>query len=197
MYKIVFVLFIVILLICIIYFNTEYTYTMSSVNNKWYFVKNGNKNSADTLALLDERINILLDYLHGFYMADKDYYYFVPILIDKCKNKYSILSEAAYNNRLTTYTVNKEEINVCLKTRDSNQKLYDLDLLMYVLLHELSHLCNYDKITKKPIIGHGDSFVKIFKILIHSAIKCNVYQYTDYAKNPQEYCGILLTSNVY
>ena len=66
---------------------------------------------------------------------------------------------------------------------------------MYVILHELAHMCNYDK-DNQPINGHGDEFKHIFNILVVESIQLNLYKYTDYKKFPVEYCGIILRSTI-
>jgi hypothetical protein len=107
----------------------------------------------------------------------------------------NILSEAAIDSRYTTYTIDKHDVHVCLRTRDKDEKLYDINLLMYVILHELAHLCNYDE-AGNPIEGHGKEFKDIFYLLVVEAIKLDVYTYIDYTEQPQEYCGIIVSSTI-
>ena len=66
---------------------------------------------------------------------------------------------------------------------------------MYVVLHELAHMANYDKYGY-PIQGHGIEFINIFKLLVTEAINIGIYNYSDYSKVPQEYCGIMLNTSV-
>ena len=66
---------------------------------------------------------------------------------------------------------------------------------MYVILHELAHMCNYDS-RGVPIQGHGDEFKRIFRILVQESIDLNIYTYTDYRANPIEYCGMQLNSSI-
>ena len=106
-----------------------------------------------------------------------------------------MISEGALDLRYTTYTIDKQDIHICLRTRDKFENIYDIDLLMYVVIHELAHLCNYDK-NGSPIIGHGFEFKYIFKFLIEESIKIGIYKYTDYARNPKEYCGMQLSSSI-
>jgi hypothetical protein len=105
------------------------------------------------------------------------------------------LSEAAIDNRYTTFTVNKADMHVCLRTRDQNEKMYEINLLMYVILHELAHFCNFDP-NGNPINGHGEEFKSIFKLLVVEAVKIGVYEYTDYSKHPREYCGMYMNSSI-
>ena len=76
-----------------------------------------------------------------------------------------------------------------------NENLYDINILMYVLLHELSHLCNYNQYNE-AIIGHGTEFRNIFSLLTQESINIGVYRYENYKNNPQEYCGLIINSNI-
>jgi predicted SprT family Zn-dependent metalloprotease len=66
---------------------------------------------------------------------------------------------------------------------------------MYVILHELAHLCNYDNMGN-PIQGHGLEFKNIFKLLVIEAIRLNLYEYIDYSDTPHEYCGIMISTTI-
>jgi hypothetical protein len=65
-----------------------------------------------------------------------------------------------------SYTINKQKIYLCLK--DENGNYYDKNMLMYVLLHELSH-CVCDE------IGHTEKFEDIFTKILYNATKCGIY----------------------
>jgi predicted metal-dependent hydrolase len=140
------------------------------------------------------RIEKLIDILFYKYKEDPDKNYFIEML--KHNYRHDILSEAAIDTRYTTYTIDKNDMHVCLRTRDKEEKLYDVNLLMYVVLHELAHLCNYDR-QKNPIQGHGKEFKDIFKFLVKEAINIGVYDYANYSEKPVEYCNILISSQIY
>jgi predicted SprT family Zn-dependent metalloprotease len=151
------------------------------------------KESANTLSEINKRVTKLIEHVNQKYQGDpgKNYY------IKKLKENYNsyILSEAAIDNRYTTYTVDKQDMHICLRTRDQYEKTYDMNVLMYVVIHELAHLCNYSR-EGYPIQGHGEEFKQIFKLLIIEAIKIDVYRYIDYTKTPSEYCGIMINSTI-
>jgi sRNA-binding regulator protein Hfq len=198
-------IFIVILLLVILIFlffrfknNKKFR---SNVDGNYYLIRGGNgktetylQNSVDTLAIINKKVDKLIVYLDNTYKNDPIWKH----IIEKLKENYSsdILSEAAKDMRYTTFTVDKQEMHICLRTRDNNEKVYDIDLLMYVILHELAHMCNYTP-QGQPIIGHGTEFIEIFQFLVKNAIELKIYKYKDYSKEPQEYCGIMITSNVY
>ena len=197
-------IFIVLILIFIIWkFISNYQeiqYIKSDLDNKVYMIRRGHTKSkefllksANTLADINIRVEKLIIYLQNTYSDDPNKNYFIKKLRDNYHTY--MISEAASNPKFTTYTVDKQDMHICLRTRDKYENIYEIDLLMYVVLHELSHLCNYDKYGT-PIIGHGFEFKFIFKFLVEEAIKIGIYKYTDYTRNPKEYCGINLQSSI-
>lgn len=66
-----------------------------------------------------------------------------------------------------SFTINKKVIHLCTKEPKSG-KYYDKNTLMYVVLHELSHvLCNE--------IGHTEAFYIINKALLDYTVKHGLY----------------------
>lgn len=187
------------------YLYTTYTETnkvQSKVDNQNYILRNNFENylelekNADTLAQINQNVLKLINYMENKYTKnnDLDKLYFVRQL-KKRYNPSTTLSEAAIDVRYTTYTIDKQDIHVCLRTRNDKKELYDMDILMYVLIHELAHMANYSK-DGQPILGHGPQFVKIFKFFVKDAIETGVYAYTDYTKKPKEYCGMVINTNI-
>jgi hypothetical protein len=77
-----------------------------------------------------------------------------------------------------SYTINKKKIYLCLK--DEHQEYYDFNMLMYVAIHELSHvLCDE--------IGHTPKFNRIFQEQLEKAEELGIYD----SSKPiiQNYCG--------
>jgi predicted metal-dependent hydrolase len=151
------------------------------------------RQSANTLASINSRVQKLVDTLDRTYSNDTSKNYFIK----KLKEKYNpyMISEAAVDPRYTTYTVDKRDMHICLRTRDKTENIYDINLLMYVVLHELAHLCNFTP-EESPVQGHGNEFKSIFKFLVQEAIKAGIYRYTDYSISPQEYCNITIMSQI-
>ena len=197
----VFLLIAVIVVIIIIYYSyNESLSIISRIDNKDYIIRRGHlktdeylQSSADTLAEINVRVEKLIVYLDKKYSKDTSKNYFILKL--KQNYKHSILSEAAVDKRYTTYTIDKRDMHICLRTRDHDEKLYDINLLMYVVLHELAHLCNYDS-KGIPIQGHGQEFRMIFGFLVKEAINVGIYEYVDYNAKPREYCGMFLNSSI-
>ena len=65
-----------------------------------------------------------------------------------------------------SYTINKEKIYLCLK--DENGHYYDDNMLVYVLLHEISHSLNDE-------VGHTEKFHEIFEDLLKRATALGLY----------------------
>jgi hypothetical protein len=178
----------------------ENVYIRSDVDNRVYLIRRGTqlsesalKESANTLAEINKRVTTLIQILESKYSNDINKAYFIKMLHKNYKPE--VLSEAAVDKRYTTYTIDKTDMHICLRTRDKQENIYDINLLMYVVLHELAHLCNYNK-AGNPIHGHGQEFKNIFKLLVKESISAGIYQYQNYQTKPQEYCGIVINSTI-
>jgi hypothetical protein len=93
-------------------------------------------------------------------------------------NDRNILNEIKLYVGSKSYTINKTRVYLCLK--DENNQYYDDNSLMFVLLHEISHvICNS--------IGHTEEFHKIFGDVLVEAEKVGIYN----SKIPmiKNYCG--------
>ena len=64
----------------------------------------------------------------------------------------------------------------------------DLNTMMFVVLHELSHLASES-------IGHTDEFWTNFRWILEESINIGVYQHQEFNKKPVEYCGMSITSS--
>ena len=69
-----------------------------------------------------------------------------------------------------SYTINKDKIFLCLY--DENGDYYPLNHMVYVLLHEISHMLN------KVDVGHTEAFYQIFDELLAKANKLGVYNFS-------------------
>jgi hypothetical protein len=183
-----------------IYTYSEIKYVKSDLDDKVYLIRRGNnksdkflKDSANTLATINKNVVELVDYLFKNFNNHDDKFYFIK----KLKENYKpyIISEAAVDPRYTTYTIDKRDMHICLRTRDTNEKVYDMNILMYVVLHELAHLCNYNR-NGDAILGHGSEFRSIFKFLVEESIKISIYNHVNYSTEPREYCGIMITTSI-
>jgi len=102
------------------------------------------------------------------------------------------ITETLPTSELTAYSENKgEKIAFCLnKTKDENNKLIDLNTLIFVAFHELSHIMTES-------VGHKQEFWENFKFLLQNAKVAKIYDPVDYKKNPKQYCGMDINDNPY
>jgi hypothetical protein len=170
-------------------------YVKSRVDSKEYLIRNKYKpnseieeETVDTLALIYKNVSKLI-----VAMKEKDVKPYWLKYLDNFQP--SSISEAAIEKKYTTYTVDKKHIHICLRTRDSEKKIYDMNDLLYVVIHELAHMVNYTR-DGKPIMGHTLDFQLKFKYLINEAIEAGIYKYYDYSKQPKDYCGMQITSHI-
>ena len=102
------------------------------------------------------------------------------------------IMETLPTSEYTAYSENKgEKIAFCLnekKTGESN--LIDEHTLMFVAIHELSHV-----MTKS--IGHKSEFWENFKFLLQNAKEAGIHDPKDYKKNPKEYCSMKINDSPY
>ena len=93
----------------------------------------------------------------------------------------------------TAYSENKgEKLAFCLtknKKGDQN-KLIDPNTLMFVALHELSHIATVS-------VGHTPEYWKNFKHILENAVEMGLYDPVDYKKNPTGYCGMTISDSPY
>lgn len=177
---------ILLLLIGLIYVKrerTEVTMVRSTVDGEQYAVQNkpDKQNAADTLARIKRNMMILMDHCVTNIKDDKR--------VERLKLKFdpSAIAEGTDDARYTTYTLNKgEKMVFCLRTRDINDNVHDVNLLTFVAVHEMAHVMTLSE-------GHTEEFNKNFKFLITEAVKTGIYKPVNYRVHPQKYCGIDVT----
>jgi hypothetical protein len=161
---------------------------ISDVNGNRYCVRDRGKleMAADKLAHVNIKLNKLVKYLGEKYPDQEN----VKRLI-KGYNPQEIY-ETLPTSEYTAYSENKgEKIAFCLDTeKHSEGRLIDDNTLMYVALHEVSHVASKS-------IGHTDEFWENFKFILINAEKIDIYSPVDYKKEPARYCGMNITDNPY
>ena len=129
---------------------------ISTVNGNKYCVRDRAKLelAADKLAEINNRLNILVKHLKETYPNKEN----VKRLVNGYNPKkiYETLPTSEY----TAYSENKgEKLAFCLDTEKEGGRLIDINTLMYVALHEISHIATES-------IGHNDEFWYNFILLI-------------------------------
>lgn len=187
--KKIIVVCIVLIVLFAVYFwiNIKGITIKSNVDQKEYFVRNVsleyNQKAADTLANINKNIGVLLEFLkkrnNGIYQKNID------LLLTRF-NKETLMENILQID--TTFTIDKGlRIEMCLS--DSNNNIYDINTLMFVILHELGHCASitYD---------HTPEFYRNFAYITKQAVNAGVYKYIDYNKSPLEYCGIKINNSI-
>lgn len=189
----VYVIIFGILIVCVyIYLENRDSFDLkcvvSTVNGDKYCVREREnvKAAADLLAKTTDKCKELVDYVYSKY-PDKEN---VQRLHDGFNPKQ--IMETLPTSEYTAYSENKgEKLAFCLNVeKKDNNHLIDENTLLFVAIHELSHIA-----TKS--IGHKSEFWENFKFLLTEAKESNIYQPVDYKKKPQEYCGMKIKDNPY
>ena len=161
-------------------------YVESSVDGQRYYVRNlpDKQTAADRMARVRKRLCSLKDHIaakHG----NKP---FVKQLVDNFQCGSDQFSESTPDALHTSYTVDKEKVFMCLRQRDTHERLVDENIITFVALHEVAHMGTSS-------IGHTPDFWNNFAWLLEQAEALGVYQFTDFAAHPVEYCGVHITDS--
>lgn len=159
----------------------------SHINGRKYLVKptKNKTKSAELLSILEQKKNALCDHLKS-----KSEYKTNNNVKRLLNNRNVVIEEVAkkYGNE-AAYSINKgERIGICLKSKSGSFE--NENNMFFVLMHELAHIMSKD-------YGHHDQFWKNFALLIENAIEAKLYKNVKYKRNPQEYCGHVISHNPY
>jgi hypothetical protein len=153
---------------------------ISSVNNKKYSViKTGDyAAAADMLASLEDKARAFIAAASAKYPNDTTI---------KRIQKYwtGTISEIPQSDTIA-YALDKTDLFMCV--RDHAGNVQQLDDLLFVLLHELSHIMN-------STYGHDAPFWKQFKKTLEMANKLGYLPYTNYDQYSVTVCGKVINAN--
>jgi len=161
---------------------SKLTKIKSTFDSREYYVqdKDDALEAANLIGQIREKIITLIEHLKKSYPNDER--------TERLSNNYreNSLKEGVDDPRYTSYSVNKgEEIVLCIRNKGI---LMELNTMMFVVLHELSHLASES-------IGHTDEFWTNFRWILEESINIGVYQHQEFNKKPVEYCGMSITSS--
>lgn len=182
---------IIIIFLYILYIIKKNRLTLVETNNNKFMVYNDENKieSAKLLATLVDRMYKLRNYLINNKKKYEEYEEYINLLETNLNTERTTIYENIPDSNLTSYTINKgEELGFCLKSKITG-KFHDINLLMYVAIHEMAHIAC-------PEIGHDELFKNIFMFLTIEAINMGLYKKTDYESNNVEYCGMILSSSI-
>jgi hypothetical protein len=160
-------------------------YVVSSVDQRRYLVRNmpDRVEAADKMARIRAKLVRVVESMRERFGSDARTRQMVRNFNP------DVLVEAARTSKYTSYSVNKgEKVVMCLRSRDDQEALVEDNMLTFVALHELAHICT-------PSVGHNQEFWRNFKWILQHAVSIQVYTPVDYSKQPQEYCGMQVTDS--
>ncbi len=160
---------------------------VSGVDGKTYCVRERAKLElvADLLAETTQKMKKLVTYLGNKFPEREN----VKRLVKNFNP--TKISEILPTSKYTAYSENKgEKLAFCTTTTKKGNTLIDANTLMFVALHELSHIA-----TKS--VGHTTEFWGNFKFLIQNGEKIGIYKPINYKKKPAKYCGMTITDSPY
>lgn len=196
----------ILLLVFIIYYNVgqlDMTYVRSDIDNEYYMVRKlkDKHQAANILARLKSNIYTIVKYMNGKITDPttaqlEKYQEFRPYIIQLTeKINGVIIRESSSNTVYTSYTINKgEQIIFCIRSKAisnilNSSNIHDINLLMYVVLHEISHVAC-------PEYDHTPLFKKIFRFICGEAIDMGIYTKINFATQPKEYCGMIINDTI-
>jgi len=159
----------------------------STVDGREYRVRDlpDKQEAANLLANLRLSLGKLMDSLSQSYPNKPQ----VQRLVQNFRADPDRFLESTPDAEHTSYSVNKgESVHFCLRQRDGTENLVNQDVMMFVALHEMSHM-----ITKT--IGHDPEFWNNFGWLIKEAEQRNLYKPVDFKNHPVAYCGVSITDS--
>ena len=160
---------------------------ISDVDGKRYCVRERDKLElvADLLAKTNQKMKQVVEYMGEKYPKRGN----VKRLVKNFNPRK--ISETLPTSTYTAYSENKgEKIAFCTTTTKQGNRLIDENTLMFVALHELSHI-----MTKS--IGHTTEFWSNFRFILKNAVAINIYNPVNYKEKPTQYCGMTITDNPY
>lgn len=92
-------------------------------------------------------------------------------------------------NEGTSITIGKRKMYLCMRSKSPPYHLIDKNVLIFVWLHEASHVALYD------VYQHPIQFWQFFKWLLQEAVGAGIYHPVDYGAHPVTYCGLHLNYN--
>jgi hypothetical protein len=169
----------------------EIKYTRSNLSN----INPEKAGKIDIIPISDEEDDIMASNI-PYLLNDMNY---LAERVVQLKSRYKVdrISEISPLNPSgsTSYTENKgEKLVLCLRNKEPNAQgkyeFHDINLIMFVVLHELTHVMN-DR------WGHKMQFWQLFKFVLKNAVECGIYKPVDYRRDPARYCGMDITYNPY
>lgn len=162
----------------------------SSVDKREYPVVMNHENyddAADMLARLNRANVSVIKHMKKKYRGTV---YEVPVARLARRYNPDVLGEhIPLGPRNTSYVTNKgKKIRYCLRPQSDRGSIHDWNILMFVSLHEITHIMN-------TTFGHDHDFWTSFKFILVNAVEIGIYKPVDYSRTPVWYCNINVVYN--
>jgi len=198
MYNILIIIIVIVIIITILYYkNPEYIAVYGNCGLKYSVLRKiGCQEVANILCEINGRCLRLIDYLKYKYIDNGIQNYKENSKLGyplSGKEKTKLLIEEYDIDDLIedddeTFLLGKgDKIYVCLRDITTG-KLYDINFLMFIIIHELSHI-----ITKT--FQHTPEFWINNIWLMKEAELCKIYKGEDYKLKPVKYCDGFIVNN--
>lgn len=153
---------------------------VSPINNKKYRVlkRENYIDAANTLAALEDRARS--------FIAEASTKYPNDVTLNRIQKYWTGTISEIPQTETIAYALEKKDLFMCV--RDNNGNIQNIDDLLFVLLHELSHIMNLS-------YGHDERFWKQFKKVLEMANELGYLPYENYDKKSVMVCGKEITSN--
>jgi len=198
------ILIIIIIIIIIVWYKNYYKVSIDNTsklcvdNESCYGVHNlynDPKNAASLIHSIDTKNRKLMNHLRNKYLTPARPIDNKTRLIERLNKNYNPdnIVEMSPDNTdgHTSYVENKGDVIAYCLRHKSTDKLHDEDHIMFVNLHEISHLADKN-------IGHEKTFWSIFKFILHEAEEAGIYKPVQYRDHPFDYCnGLYVDYNPY
>lgn len=161
--------------------------TKSEVDNEYYLVRNlpDKQEAANRLARVRAKLLLLRKHFEQSHKEKP----FVSQILRNFDFSAARFTESTPDAQYTSYSVNKgEKIFMCLRQRNEKEELVQENVVVFVALHEMSHVGTAST-------GHTPEFWNNFAWVLKQAEHIKIYQYTDFAAHPVEYCGVHITDS--
>lgn len=181
----------IILLVCLLYYayrQSILNFTEIKVNGEVFKTHSSLGNNEKAGQIMHDINENVIKFLRYLIKKGEDKKASVRRLL-KRYNWDHMVENSPYNIEGTTsYMQDKGRVfSMCLRNRDG--VFIPFNELMFVTLHELSHLMT------EYIDNHDIEFWACFKYLLQNALECGVYKYVDYQRYPLNYCGLTIRHN--
>jgi hypothetical protein len=192
--------FIVVCIVLYIYYTTLYT-KVDGGRRDWV-VAAGYENSKEAAEMLDSLNTTVINFMRALrdkYEIDRPWKQprgsarwreIITVLLDNYNP--DVIREHRPIGGETSFTQQKgRAMYLCMRQKENPRELVSESTMLFVLLHEMSHIAAYFT------WDHTPQFWEVFKMILLEAAELGFYQPIDYSKTPVKYCGMTIDHNPY